>query len=264
MGINHPPGVSRVREFVPERQRPRQKCPPVLQLTANILQPRSCSRGCDVQLIAIGAFDLYQRDPRRHGSTEVCNQLQRTHSIFLAAGPPSGAPPVVAACALPDSCVAQASAGEPGEPRPAETGESPAPTPSSVPAVGDSVCEALAAAAAENDLPIDFFTRLIWQESRFDPAAVSRAGAQGVAQLPTEAAWRQPGAAADRAPARRKRRSMLAHNFLSAAELGMMERGGRALRNWSVRWQRCSCFAAFRDPARPRSPSAWKRTARSR
>jgi len=127
-----------------------------------------------VQLIAIGAFDLYQRDPRRHGSTEVCNQLQRTHSMFLAAGPPSGAPPVVAACALPDSCVAQASAGEPGEPRPAETGESPAPTPSSVPAVGDSVCEALAAAAAENDLPIDFFTRLIWQESRFDPAAVSR------------------------------------------------------------------------------------------
>ncbi len=164
-----------------------------------------------MQLIAIGAFDLYQRDPRRHGSTEVCNQLQRTHSMFLAAGPPSGAPPVVAACALPDSCVAQASAGEPGEPRPAETGESPAPTPSSVPAVGDSVCEALAAAAAENDLPIDFFTRLIWQESRFDPAAVSRAGAQGVAQLPTEAAWRQPGAAADRAPARRKRRSTCWH-----------------------------------------------------
>src|SRR6266496_2690010 len=76
MGINHPPGVSRVREFVPERQRPRRKCPPVLQLTANILQPRSCSRGCDVQLIAIGAFDLYQRDPRRHGSTEVCNRSE--------------------------------------------------------------------------------------------------------------------------------------------------------------------------------------------
>src|SRR5206468_8767375 len=34
-----------------------------------------------------------------------------------------------------------------------------------------------------NDLPIDFFTRLIWQESRFDPAVVSRAGAQGVAQF---------------------------------------------------------------------------------
>jgi hypothetical protein len=38
----------------------------------------------------------------------------------------------------------------------------------------------------------------------------------------------------------------------------------RASRNRSVRWQRCSCFAAFRDPARPRSPGAWKRTAHSR
>jgi hypothetical protein len=88
------------------------------------------------------------------------------------------------------SCVAQASAGEPGETRPV-TGQSPAPAPSSVPAVVESVCSALAAAAAENDLPIDFFTRLIWQESRFDPAAVSRAGARGVAQfMPATARWR--------------------------------------------------------------------------
>jgi len=124
----------------------------------------------------------------------------------LAAGPPSGVTPVVArepmsgrshpqavkaACALPGSCVAQASAGEPDEIRPVETGQSPAPTPSSDPAAVDSVCKALAAAAAENDLPIDFFTRLIWQESRFDPAAVSRAGAQGVAQfMPATASWR--------------------------------------------------------------------------
>jgi soluble lytic murein transglycosylase-like protein len=55
----------------------------------------------------------------------------------------------------------------------------------------DAICNALAAAAQENHLPIDFFTRLIWQESRFDPAAVSRAGAQGVAQfMPDTATWR--------------------------------------------------------------------------
>ena len=55
----------------------------------------------------------------------------------------------------------------------------------------DAICNALAAAAQENDLPIDFFTRLIWQESRFDPTAVSRAGAQGVAQfMPATATWR--------------------------------------------------------------------------
>src|SRR5262249_60158097 len=76
--------------------------------------------------------------------------------------------------------------------RPVETGQSLAPTRSGVPAAVDSICNALAAAAAENDLPIDFFSRLIWQESRFDPAAVSRAGAQGVAQfMPATASWRR-------------------------------------------------------------------------
>jgi soluble lytic murein transglycosylase-like protein len=53
------------------------------------------------------------------------------------------------------------------------------------------MCSALAMAAAQNDLPTDFFALLIWQESRFDPAAVSRAGAQGVAQfMPATANWR--------------------------------------------------------------------------
>jgi hypothetical protein len=55
----------------------------------------------------------------------------------------------------------------------------------------NAICNALSAAAQENDLPTDFFTRLIWQESRFDPKAVSRAGAQGVAQfMPATATWR--------------------------------------------------------------------------
>jgi hypothetical protein len=46
-----------------------------------------------------------------------------------------------------------------------------------------SLCEALAKAATSHDLPADFFTRLIWQESQFKADAVSRAGAQGVAQF---------------------------------------------------------------------------------
>jgi len=55
----------------------------------------------------------------------------------------------------------------------------------------ETVCSTLQAAAAANDLPVDFFTRLIWQESRFDSQAVSRAGAQGIAQfMPGTAAWR--------------------------------------------------------------------------
>ncbi len=58
----------------------------------------------------------------------------------------------------------------------------------------ETICATIQAAAGVNDLPIDFFTRLIWQESRFDPQAVSRAGAQGIAQfMPTTAAWRGLG-----------------------------------------------------------------------
>src|ERR1700716_501750 len=52
-------------------------------------------------------------------------------------------------------------------------------------------CGALESAAAAHDLPLDFFTLLIRQESNFDPKAVSRAGAQGIAQfMPGTARWR--------------------------------------------------------------------------
>ncbi|HYD05582.1 MAG TPA: lytic transglycosylase domain-containing protein [Reyranella sp.] len=55
----------------------------------------------------------------------------------------------------------------------------------------DEICRTLAQAAADNELPEEFFTRLIWQESRFDPKAVSPKGAQGIAQfMPATAAMR--------------------------------------------------------------------------
>jgi len=70
--------------------------------------------------------------------------------------------------------------------------QSQQPEPGSSPAAPDSLCEALANAAASHDLPADFFTRLIWQESHFKADAVSRAGAQGVAQfMPATARLRQ-------------------------------------------------------------------------
>jgi hypothetical protein len=79
-----------------------------------------------------------------------------------------------------------ASAAEPDEIGATEGSQSP-----SQPVTTDTICNALAAAAAENNLPTDFFARLIWQESRFDPAAVSRVGAQGLAQfMPATANWR--------------------------------------------------------------------------
>jgi len=84
---------------------------------------------------------------------------------------------------------ARAAEGDDGAAQGRET-QPPSQAPSQ-PASTDTICGALAAAAAQNDLPRDFFVRLIWQESRFDPAAVSRAGAQGVAQfMPGTAIWR--------------------------------------------------------------------------
>jgi hypothetical protein len=69
--------------------------------------------------------------------------------------------------------------------QPDENGQS---EPSTSPLAPNSFCQALATAAAINALPVDFFTRLLWQESRFKPDVVSRAGAQGLAQFMPETA----------------------------------------------------------------------------
>ena len=45
------------------------------------------------------------------------------------------------------------------------------------------VCRAISTFAAHWQLPDAFLARLIWQESRFDPLALSSAGAQGIAQF---------------------------------------------------------------------------------
>src|SRR5450755_3094803 len=53
-------------------------------------------------------------------------------------------------------------------------------------------CDTLNSAAATHGLPLEFFARLIRQESNFDPKSVSRAGAQGIAQfMPGTARWRR-------------------------------------------------------------------------
>lgn len=66
-----------------------------------------------------------------------------------------------------------------------------APVPAPAPDVAiEDVCVAMASAAQISDLPVGFFARLIWQESKFGQRVVSRAGAQGVAQfMPATATW---------------------------------------------------------------------------
>jgi hypothetical protein len=54
-----------------------------------------------------------------------------------------------------------------------------------------ALCRMIEGAAATHRMPVDFFTRLIWQESSFRTSVTSRAGAQGAAQF-------MPGTAAER------------------------------------------------------------------
>ena len=66
-------------------------------------------------------------------------------------------------------------------PAPAQQGET----------IDQALCRMIEGAAGSHRLPVDFFTRLIWQESSFRPHVTSGAGAQGVAQF-------MPGTAAER------------------------------------------------------------------
>jgi Transglycosylase SLT domain len=47
----------------------------------------------------------------------------------------------------------------------------------------ENICRVLTQAATDNELPAELFLRLIWQESRFNPNAVSPKGALGIAQF---------------------------------------------------------------------------------
>ena len=81
----------------------------------------------------------------------------------------------------------------------AQAGATPAPTEDTAGEPGggsaqvptaDDICRALEQSAAENALPVEFFARVIWQESRFDAKAISPKGAAGIAQfMPRTASW---------------------------------------------------------------------------
>jgi hypothetical protein len=69
---------------------------------------------------------------------------------------------------------------------PAAQNPQPAPSPPSP----EDICRTVEEAAAENALPVEFFARVIWQESRFNALAVSPKGAEGIAQfMPRTASW---------------------------------------------------------------------------
>lgn len=101
--------------------------------------------------------------------------------------------------AQPEASHPTATAGEnrdeaarPAPDQPSPSAPSPAQLPSAAKLDGpQQYCKVLEETALKNGLPPDFFVRLIWQESNFDPNSVSSAGAQGIAQfMPGTARWR--------------------------------------------------------------------------
>jgi hypothetical protein len=75
-------------------------------------------------------------------------------------------------------------------PAPSQPVQPASPAPSNPP-TADDICRALETDAAENELPVEFFARVIWQESRFNAQAVSGKGAEGIAQfMPATADYR--------------------------------------------------------------------------
>jgi hypothetical protein len=86
---------------------------------------------------------------------------------------------------------AQTQHAQPPNPPAAPAADAPSAQAAPQPPTPDDICRALEQDAAENELPVEFFARVIWQESRFNAQAVSSKGAQGIAQfMPRTADYR--------------------------------------------------------------------------
>lgn len=103
----------------------------------------------------------------------------------------------VLACAVAGVADAREDAGPPAGPTATVTQpqrERKAPAPVNAPPrtlSANDLCGLIAGAAQQHGLPVAFFSRLIWAESRFRSDAVSPKGAKGIAQF-------MPGTAAER------------------------------------------------------------------
>ena len=116
--------------------------------------------------------------------------------------------------------------------------EKPADEPAAAqPPGADDICRAIEQDAAENELPVEFFARVIWQESRFNARAVSSKGAQGIAQfMPQTADWRGLADPFDPIAALRHSASYLRELRKKFGNLGLAAAGYNAVPGWVSEW----------------------------
>ncbi|HTV35904.1 MAG TPA: transglycosylase SLT domain-containing protein [Xanthobacteraceae bacterium] len=108
------------------------------------------------------------------------------------AASPGGSAPAAAQTPTP-SVGDQTKPGAPAPQPAAKPAPLPAPRPGvpAQPLTADDICHTIEQSAAQNGLPVEFFARVIWQESRFNAQAVSSKGAEGIAQfMPATAGYR--------------------------------------------------------------------------
>jgi hypothetical protein len=114
----------------------------------------------------------------------------------IGAQAPAAGPAITVSAATSPLAQADKAADDPAKnkPRIADPGQKKQPTaepakdpPSPAKAgpqtTAEDICRTVQQAAAENQLPVNFFARVIWQESRFNARAVGRKGAEGIAQF---------------------------------------------------------------------------------
>lgn len=93
----------------------------------------------------------------------------------------------------------------------------------------DDLCSAIGRLAERQSLPPGFLARLIWQESRFDPSAVSPKGAEGIAQfMPSTARLRGLADSFNAADALAKSAAYLAEMRREFGNLGLAAVGYNA------------------------------------
>ena len=119
----------------------------------------------------------------------------RTEPAQPEAPPPTSAAPPAPSVPSPDPAAAPPPSAAPAEQNAAAPPAAPTRPPSDAD-LRDSVCLMIESSARSYNLPLEFFARVIWQESRFQPGVVgprTRSGdrAQGIAQfMPRTAAER--------------------------------------------------------------------------
>jgi Transglycosylase SLT domain len=123
-----------------------------------------------IRVAAVGDIDIVrsQMTAPETGTPEI----KKTDNVLALLTPPTVGPPDAANQPPPAATNADVDA------------EADATVADSV----DALCSALITSAQDNDLPVQFFANLIWQESRLQRDSISKAGALGIAQFMPEVA----------------------------------------------------------------------------